>query len=129
LQSEVEGNADSYCNSLEREGTFERELELLKAAHSTFTDLRLITDVSGVRATLPEASQAAWGFLLGKRVLQILSSYLSDFFGVVLRGNEREGLLSGPSKKFPRSYFWDTDRKRHSKTSIISFAASRGLHS
>jgi hypothetical protein len=60
---------------------FERELELLKAAHSTFTDLPLITDVSGTRTTLPEASQAALGFLSGKKVLQILSSYLSDFFG------------------------------------------------
>jgi hypothetical protein len=84
---------------------FERELELLKAAHSTFTDLPLITDVSGIRTTLPEASQAALGFFPGKRVLQILSSYLSDFFGFVLRGNEGEGLLSEPSKNYPEVVF------------------------
>ncbi|PMD21927.1 hypothetical protein NA56DRAFT_702902 [Hyaloscypha hepaticicola] len=73
-----------------------RELELRNASHNTFTDLPLIADVSGIRTTLPEASQAALGFLPGKRVLQILSSYLHDFFGFVLRGNDGEGLLCGP---------------------------------
>lgn len=84
---------------------FERELELRNASHNTFTDLPLIADVSGIRTTLPEASQAALGFLPGKRVLQILSSYLHDFFGFVLRGNDGEGLLCGPSKNYPEVVF------------------------
>jgi Platelet-activating factor acetylhydrolase, isoform II len=95
----------TFYNNLKREGMFERELELLNASHSTFTDLPLIADVAGISTTLPEESQVALGFLPGKRVLQILSSYLSDFFGFVLRGDECEGLLSGPSKEFPEVVF------------------------
>lgn len=58
-------------------------------------------DVTGIRTTLAPESQAAAGFLPGKRVLEILSRYLSAFFVFILRGNEGEGLLSGPSKKYP----------------------------
>ncbi len=93
-----------YLN-LETEGVFERELELLNATHNTFTDLHLIADVSGIRTTLPKASQAALGCLPGKRVLQILSSYLRDFFVFVLQGNHGEGLLYGPSKNYPEVVF------------------------
>jgi hypothetical protein len=48
-------------------------------------------DVTGIRTTLAPESQAAVGFLLGKRVLEILSRYLSAFFVFILRGNEGEG--------------------------------------
>jgi hypothetical protein len=48
-------------------------------------------DVTGIRTTLAPESQAAAGFFLGKRVLEILSRYLSAFFVFILRGNEGEG--------------------------------------
>jgi pimeloyl-ACP methyl ester carboxylesterase len=95
----------TFYQNLKREGMWERELELLNASHSTFSDLPLIVDITGIRTTLPPESQAAVGFLPGKRVLEILGAYLSDFFGFVLRGNEAEGLLSGPSKKYPEVVF------------------------
>jgi hypothetical protein len=84
---------------------WERELELLNASHSTFTDLPLIADVTNIRTTLPPESQAELGFLAGKRVLQILSKYLSDFFAFVFRGKEGEGLLAGPSDSYPEVVF------------------------
>jgi hypothetical protein len=87
--------------NLKREGMWERELEVLNAPQSTFSNLPLIVDVTGIRTTLPPKSQAAVGSLPGKRVLEILSRYLSAFFVFILRGNEGDGLLSGPSKKYP----------------------------
>jgi hypothetical protein len=69
------------------------------------TDLPLIADVTNIRTTLPPESQAELGFLAGKRVLQILSKYLSDFFAFVFRGKEGEGLLAGPSDSYPEVVF------------------------
>jgi len=55
---------------------------------------------TGIRTTLPPESQATVGSLPGKRVLVILSRYLrASVF--ILRGNEGEGWISGPSKKYP----------------------------
>ncbi|KAN0110439.1 hypothetical protein V8E51_006826 [Hyaloscypha variabilis] len=95
----------TFYQNLKREGMWERELELLNASHSTFTDLPLIADVTNIRTTLPPESQAELGFLAGKRVLQILSKYLSDFFAFVFRGKEGEGLLAGPSDSYPEVVF------------------------
>jgi hypothetical protein len=101
----------AFYQNLEREEMFERELELLKAAHSTFTDLPLITDVSGTRTTLPEASQAALGFLSGKKVLQILSSYLSDFFGSFVGEMKGKDCYLDRVKTTLRSYSWGMDKE------------------
>ncbi|RDL34763.1 uncharacterized protein BP5553_07891 [Venustampulla echinocandica] len=95
----------SFYQNLKREGMFEREFGLLNASHITFSDLPLVVDVTGIRTTLSAESQAVVGFLPGKRVLQILSKYLSDYFRFVLRGNEGEGLLYGPSKEYPEVVF------------------------
>jgi pimeloyl-ACP methyl ester carboxylesterase len=95
----------SFYQNLHREGMFARELELLNASHVTFSDLPLVVDVTGVRTNLSAQSQGVVGSLPGIRVLQILSKYLSDYFGFVLRGNQGERLLSGPSPDYPEVEF------------------------
>jgi hypothetical protein len=89
-----------FYQNVKREGMWGRELELLNAPQSTFSNVPLIVDVTGIRTTLPPESQATVGSLPGKRVLVILSRYLSASV-FILRGNEGEGWLSGPSKKYP----------------------------
>jgi len=93
----------TFYESLKRESIYERELGLLNASHITFSDLPLVVDFTGT--TLPAKARAVAGFLPGRRVLQILSGYLSNYFQFVLRGNEGEELLSGPSKDYPEVLF------------------------
>ena len=74
---------------------------MLNAQHVAFTDIPLILDLTGTRTNLSAAAQALVGTISGERALRIVSDYLIDYFGFVLRGNMGEGLLSGPSEKYP----------------------------
>ncbi|KAH8679062.1 Alpha/Beta hydrolase protein [Tricladium varicosporioides] len=96
---------ETFYQNLKREGMFERELVLLNMSHIAFSDLPLVIDVIGIRNTLSAGAQAVVGSLPGKRVIQILSKYLTDYARFVLRGNEVEGLLSKPNKEYPEVVF------------------------
>jgi hypothetical protein len=69
----VEGNNRSsepewrpFYQNLKREGRWERELELLNASQSTFSNhLPLIVDVTGIRTFYPGKVKQRWGFSLG----------------------------------------------------------------
>jgi hypothetical protein len=45
-----------------------------------------------------------FGAITGMRTMEILREYLSDFFEFALQG-KGQGLLAGPSKRFPEVSF------------------------
>jgi len=80
------------------------ELSLANSTTATFTDLPLLADISGVRQTEPSAVDSLFGTINGVRSMSIVTTYISDFFDMVLKGKE-ETLLSGPSKAYPEVAF------------------------
>lgn len=75
------------------------------AKHGTFWDLPSILDFKGVRGNVSAVGVGFIGTLKGERGLEVLSRYLGDYFGFVLKGNQGEGLLGGASGEFPEVLF------------------------
>lgn len=83
---------------------WKRELTIEGTAHYSFSDLVGIVDVLGLRDMLPEEAGEMIGTIGGRRVLDVVTSYLGEFFGEFLKGEEGE-LLDGGSDEFPEVTF------------------------
>lgn len=83
---------------------FKRELILNGSTHGTFTDLPEIADLIGLREKFPQQVAELLGSTPGERASQIIATYVSSFFGFVLKGEKGE-LFDGPSKDFPEVTF------------------------
>jgi dienelactone hydrolase len=83
-----------------------KELSVVGSTHATYTDSSLIGDVSGLRDN-PQLMELVFGGFPGLRAMEIMREYLSDFFRFALQG-AGEGLLAGPSSKFPEVQFLRT---------------------
>lgn len=79
---------------------FKREFILNGSTHGTFTDLAEISDLVGLREKYPQQVEALLGSTLGNRASRIIASYVSSFFGFILKGEKSE-LLDRPSMDFP----------------------------
>ena len=79
---------------------FKRELILNGSTHGTFTDLSEVADLIGLRAKFPQLVAELLGSTPGERASQIIATYVSSFFGFVLKG-KKSALFDGPSKDFP----------------------------
>lgn len=76
-----------------------KALSMKDTVHSGYTDFSLIGDVTGLRNDKVLES-VVFGKATGKRVMEVFQAYLGDFVQFTLwHGNE--GLLAGPSKRFP----------------------------
>jgi hypothetical protein len=80
------------------------ELSLANSTMGTFTDYPLLADVSGLRKVDPGPVDSVLGTINGVRSTSILTTYISAFFNMALKG-EKEALLSGPSMAFPEVSF------------------------
>jgi hypothetical protein len=85
-------------------GDWQKELSLANSTQGTFTDLPLLADVSGLRNSNPKLIDEGIGTISGIRSTSILTTYISAFFDMVLKG-EKESLLSGPSEAYPEVSF------------------------
>ncbi|KAF2092889.1 hypothetical protein NA57DRAFT_49394, partial [Rhizodiscina lignyota] len=81
-----------------------KEIHLKDSLHTTFSDFPLLADVSGFRQIDPDLVNGELGTINGVRAMQILTTYITAFFNMVLKG-KKEPLLGGPSKEFPEVYF------------------------
>jgi len=96
---------NSFWSALDKEQVWKRELSLKGGAHGAFWDLNLIADVADVRGRFGQYTEEdLLSKIPGKRVYEIVVAYLDDFFQFALAG-KKEGLLKGPSKKYPEVEF------------------------
>ncbi|EAW09126.1 PAF acetylhydrolase family protein [Aspergillus clavatus NRRL 1] len=79
---------------------FRRGFMLGGSTHGTFTDLAVAADLIGLRAEFPAQTAALLGSIDGRRALQVIATYTSRFFDVVLKGKKSE-LLDRSSMEFP----------------------------
>jgi pimeloyl-ACP methyl ester carboxylesterase len=94
-----------FYSVLGGEGQWKRELSVKDSVHGSYWDLGLVADVADVRKTLSDDEETLLiGKLPGARVIDVQRDYLHDFFRFVLEG-AGEGLLSGPSPKYPEVLF------------------------
>jgi hypothetical protein len=77
---------------------YKRNPQLNGTKHLTFGDDTLLSDL------YPFKDKEAFGTIDGLRAVQIFAAYARDFFAFVLEG-ACQGLLSGPSKKYPEVTF------------------------
>lgn len=80
-------------------GVWVKEIAVKNASHGSFWDTVIMGDMTGLRGK-NEALDAFFGKMTGKRAMEVLRAYMGDFIGFTLRG-KGEGLLKGPSDKFP----------------------------
>ncbi|KAK4120288.1 hypothetical protein N657DRAFT_649356 [Parathielavia appendiculata] len=80
-----------------------KELSLAGSVHGILSDFGLIGDVAGLRDS-GELVGSLFGKITGARTIEILKEYLSDFFEFALKG-KGQGLLAGPSQKYPELIF------------------------
>lgn len=80
-------------------GVWVKEIAVRDALHGSFWDFSIIGDITGLRDKNKDLEKF-FGKATGKRVMEILKAYLGDFIEFTLRG-KGEGLLKGPSDKFP----------------------------
>jgi pimeloyl-ACP methyl ester carboxylesterase len=85
------------------------QLEVADTQHLSFSDFPILAETVGVDPKLIKVIGDAIGTIEGKRMLQILRSYVSAFFDFALKGS-KEGVLSGPSKSFPEVAFMNVSR-------------------
>lgn len=96
---------NSFWTALEEEKVWKKELSLKGGSHGAFWDLNLIADVADVRGRFGQYTEEDLiSKLNGPRVYQIMTEYLDDFFQFVLN-DAKEGLLKGPSSKYPEVEF------------------------
>lgn len=79
---------------------YKREFVLSGSTHGTFTDLTQVADLIGMRAEYPQQVAEFLGSTVGARASQIIGTYVSSFFDLVLK-QKKSKLLDGPSKDFP----------------------------
>ncbi|KAL2135713.1 hypothetical protein VTI74DRAFT_7230 [Chaetomium olivicolor] len=84
-------------------GTWFKEVNLADSVHGILIDFGLIGDVAGLRDN-DKLVGNLFGKITGARTMKILREYFSDFFGFALEGKD-QGLLAGPSKKYPEVSF------------------------
>ena len=99
-------NWDEWWNTtgkLDR-ADWQKELSIANSTQGTYSDFPLVVDISGYRQVDPKAVDAAFGTINGVRSTSILTTYISDFFDMALKG-EKEPLLIGPSESYPEVSF------------------------
>jgi hypothetical protein len=82
--------------------TWEKELSLAGSVHGYLCDFGVIGDVADLRSTGLLGN--LFGEITGARTMEIIREYLSDFFDFALEG-KGQGLLAGPSPKYPEVIF------------------------
>ncbi|KAK4203627.1 hypothetical protein QBC40DRAFT_293744 [Triangularia verruculosa] len=80
-----------------------KELSVLNSSHGTYTDYPIIGEITGLNES-KELSGLGFGPVSGVWVMEMMREYLSDFFRFTLKG-AGEGLLAGPSDKYPEVKF------------------------
>lgn len=79
-------------------GVWSKLLNVKDTVHGSFMDFSLIGDIAGLRGK--KELEDFFGKATGERAMGILKAYLTDFVEYTLLGGH-EGLLTGPSPKFP----------------------------
>ena len=87
---------------------WKRLLQVDGSAHGTFTDLPDVVDVLGLGGRLPGEVGELLGAIDGARAMSVLGTYLSAFFGMVLK-DENEKLFMGPSTEWPEVVYLESD--------------------
>ncbi|EGD85101.1 hypothetical protein H112_08827 [Trichophyton rubrum D6] len=86
---------------------WKKELGIPEGRHNTFSDFPAIIDAGGVRDVIDKASiDVLVGDIPAVRSLEFIKAYVHDFFRFSLFGKD-EGLLRGPSQKYPEVVFLD----------------------
>lgn len=83
---------------------WKRELMLADSEHYTFSDLPDVVDLLGYAGKLPSDVDQLLGMINGQRALEIVTTYLQSFFGMVLKGRKSH-LLDRPNEKYPEVAF------------------------
>lgn len=97
---------NSFWTKLGEQGVWKRELSLKGGAHGAFWDLPLVADVANVRGLFGQyMEEDLLSPLEGKRVLKILAEYLDDYFRFAIEETKSEGLLEGPTGRYPEVMF------------------------
>lgn len=81
-----------------------REISIVGTQHGSFTDLPVLINALGLEGSLPSEVGELLGTIEARRGADIVRSYASAFFDLVLRG-ERNGILKGESREFPEVKF------------------------
>lgn len=84
-------------------GTWFEEINLAGSVHGILIDFGLVVDVAGLRDNDKLVGNLV-GKITGVRTMEILREYLSNFVDFALR-EKGEGLLAGPSEKYPEILF------------------------
>ena len=92
-----------FIESTRARGTWVEGLVLEGSSHYTFSDWSALADIGDMRGDA-EFEAIYFGTIKGMRAMEILREYLADFANFGL-GKEGEGLLEGPSEKFPEISF------------------------
>jgi hypothetical protein len=79
---------------------WKKELEVLGAAHYSFSDLPLIASVLGFRENLPTEVNEVLGTVEGHRMAKIIVKYTTSLLDMVFKSGP-EGLLAGDNAEFP----------------------------
>jgi hypothetical protein len=85
-------------------GAWNKQLSVKDSAHGLLIDFGLVADVADLRGDDKQIVGALVGTITGTRTMEILRAYFSDFFKFALEG-KGQGLLAGPSKKYPEVLF------------------------
>ncbi|KAK4172865.1 hypothetical protein QBC36DRAFT_68426 [Triangularia setosa] len=80
-----------------------KELSVLNASHGTYTDYPLVGEITGLDES-KELRELLFGSVSGVWFMEMMREYLSDFFRFALKGTG-EGLLAGPSNRYPEVKF------------------------
>lgn len=79
---------------------WKKELEIKKTAHYSFSDLPLITAVTGLQDKLPAGAEQILGSMEGRRMMRLTVTYVTAFLDLVLKsGSERA--FRRANKEFP----------------------------
>jgi hypothetical protein len=84
--------------------TWIKELSVADSVHGLLIDFALVGDVAELRGDDRQLVGNMFGKITGVRTMEILRAYLSDFFDFALEGRG-QGLLAGPSRKYPEVSF------------------------
>ncbi|KAL2062539.1 hypothetical protein VTL71DRAFT_6805 [Oculimacula yallundae] len=86
---------------------FKREISVSKTQHGSYSDYLVLLDgLIAAGIPVPPELKAVFGEIDGKRMLDIETAYVGDFFGKFLKG-KRGKLLDSQSKLYPEVTFFD----------------------
>ncbi|KAF3490769.1 PAF acetylhydrolase family protein [Arthroderma uncinatum] len=87
--------------------SWKKELAIPEGRHNTFTDFPIIIDAAKVRDVIDKSAiEELIGDIPGVRGMEFIKAYVNDFFQFSLFGKD-EGLIKGPSPKYPEITFLD----------------------